>query len=118
MSREGWELQHGACHRESGKIIVSWVIFCGHKKTTTYLEDSLGGLVEDVLGEVVIVHGQTDTREEVEKSLVLLVAEDTSHVGKSGRVSHVNGDGVTVTKRRVRDQLVERRPAWIMSVRS
>jgi hypothetical protein len=83
----------------------------GHTKTTTYLKDSLGGLVEDVLSEVVIIHGETDTREEVKKSLVLLVAEDTSHVGKSGRVSHIDGDGVTVTKRRVGDQLVERRPA-------
>jgi hypothetical protein len=83
----------------------------GHRKTTTYLKDSLGGLVEDVLSEVVIIHGETDTREEVKKSLVLLVAEDTSHVGKSGRVSHIDGDGVTVTKRRVGDQLVERRPA-------
>jgi len=60
---------------------------------------------------VIIVHGKTDTREEVKKSLVLLVAEDTSDVGKSGRVSHVDGDGVTVTKRRVGDQLVKRRPA-------
>jgi hypothetical protein len=85
--------------------------FCGHEKTTTYLKDGLGGLVEDVLGEVVIIHGQTDTREEVEKSLVLLVAKDTSHVGKSGGVSHVDGDGVAVTKRRVGDQLVKRRPA-------
>lgn len=78
---------------------------------SSYLEDSLGGLVEDVLGEVVIIHRKTNTREKVEKSLVLVVAEDTSQVGKSGRVSHVNGDGVTVTERRVRDQLVERRPA-------
>lgn len=78
---------------------------------SSYLKDSLGGLVEDVLGEVVVIHRKTNTREEVEKSLVLVVAEDTSQVGKSGRVSHVNGDGVTVTERRVRDQLVERRPA-------
>jgi hypothetical protein len=92
------------------KPLVGWNSV-GYRKTTTYLQDSLGSLVEDVLSEVVIIHGETDTREEVEKSLVLLVAEDSSHVRKSGRVSHVDGDGVTVTKRRVRDQLVERRPA-------
>jgi hypothetical protein len=95
----------------------------GIAKVLTDLEDGLGGFVKNVLGEVVIIHGQTNTREEVKKSLVLLVAEEASHVGKSGRVGHVDGDGVTVTERRVGDQLVERRPAarhisfclWYMS---
>ena len=66
---------------------------------------------------MVIVHGKTNAREEVEKSLVLLVAENTSKVGQSGGVSHIDGDGVTVTKRRVGDQLVKRGPAVIMSVK-
>lgn len=83
----------------------------GTELSVTSLEDSLGGLVKDVLGEVLIVHGQTNTREEVQQSLVVLVAEDTSKVGEGGRVGHVNGDGVTVTERRVGDQLVKRRPA-------
>jgi hypothetical protein len=79
--------------------------------TSAYLKNSLGGLVKDVLSEVVVIHGEADTREEVEKSLVLLIAEDASHVGKSGGVGHIDGDGVTVTKRWVGDQLVKRRPA-------
>ena len=83
----------------------------------TDLQDSLGGLVEDVLGEVRVIHGQTNTREEVEKSLVLVITQDTSHVRESGRVSHVDGDGMAVTKRWVRDQLVERRPAVSLSVK-
>lgn len=68
-------------------------------------------MVEDLLVEVRVVHGETDTRKEVEKSLVLLIAEKTTLVGKRCRVSHVNGDGVTVAERWVGDQLVERRPA-------
>lgn len=60
-----------------------------------------------------MVHGETGAREEVQETLVLGLVNVTPGVGKSGRVSHVNGNGVTVTKRWVWDQLVEGRPAVI-----
>ena len=75
------------------------------------LEDGLGGLVEDLLVEVVVVHGQTATGEESVETLHLLVGEKTLDVGQGGGVGHVNGDGVSVTKGNLGGQLVKRRPA-------
>ena len=80
-----------------------------------YLQDSLGGLLEDVLGEVWVVHRKTSAGEQTQQTLVLGFVDVTSRVSESGRVTHVNGDGVTVTKRWVWDQLVERRPAAAVS---
>ena len=45
------------------------------------------------------------------EALHLLVGEQTLNVGESGRVSHVDGDGVAVTERNARGELVERGPA-------
>jgi len=81
----------------------------------TYLQDSLGGLLEDVLGEVWVVHRKAGTGEETQQTLVLGLVDVASRVGEGGRITHVNGDGVTVTKRWVWDQLVERRPATAVS---
>lgn len=58
-----------------------------------------------------MVHGQTGTAEQVEDTLVVLVANETPHVGKSCRVGHVDGDGVAVTKRNVWYKLVKGGPA-------
>jgi hypothetical protein len=75
------------------------------------LEDGLGGFVEDVLVEVVVVHGQTATGEESVDALHLLVGKQAMDVGQGGGVGHVDGDGVTVTERNLGGKLVERGPA-------
>ena len=75
------------------------------------LEDGLGGLVEDLLVELVVIHGQTAAGEESVDTLHLLVGEKTLDVGQGGGVGHVNGDGVSVTKGNLGGQLVKRRPA-------
>jgi hypothetical protein len=75
------------------------------------LEDGLGGLLEDVLVEVVVVHGQTTTGEESVDALHLLLGEQAVNVGQGRRVGHVDGDGVTVTEGNGRGKLVKRRPS-------
>jgi hypothetical protein len=75
------------------------------------LEDGLGGLVEDLLVELVVVHGQATAGEEGVDTLHLLVGEKALDVGQGGGVGHVNGDGVSVTKGNLGGQLVKRRPA-------
>jgi hypothetical protein len=75
------------------------------------LEDSLGGLVEDLLVELVVVHGKTAAGEKSVDTLHLLVGKETLDVGQGSGVGHVDGDGVSVAKRNLRGQLVERRPA-------
>ena len=49
---------------------------------------------------------------------MILTVEETTNVGKSCRVGHVNGDGMAVTQGRVRDKLMEGRPsvAWVSFV--
>lgn len=76
-----------------------------------HLENGLGGLVEHVLVELLVVHGQSGTRKEVENALVLLVVEEATYVGKGRRVGHVDGDGVSVAKRNIWCQLVKRGPS-------
>jgi hypothetical protein len=76
----------------------------------TGLEDGLGGLVEDILVELVVVHRQTAAGEESMDTLHLLVGEEALDVGQGGGVGHVNGDGVSVTKGNLGGQLVKRRP--------
>jgi hypothetical protein len=78
------------------------------KLAITGLEDGLGGLLEDVLVEVVVVHGQTATGEESVDALHLLLGEQAVDVGQGGGVGHVDGDGVSVTKGNGRCELVER----------
>jgi hypothetical protein len=71
------------------------------------LEDGLGGLLEDVLVEVVVVHGQTATREESVNALHLLLGKQAVDVGQGRGVGHVDGDGVTVTEGNGRGELVK-----------
>jgi len=89
---------------------AQWVGHGQSELAITRLENGLGGLLKDLLVEVLVVDGQTDTREEVEQSAVLLVAEQATVVGQGGGVCHVNGDGVAVAKRNLWDQFVEWRP--------
>jgi hypothetical protein len=77
----------------------------------TCLEDSLGGLVEDLLVELVVVHRQTAAREESVDTLHLVVGEETLNVSQGGGVSHINRNGVSVAKGNLGGQLVERRPS-------
>lgn len=58
-----------------------------------------------------MVHGETSTAKETQDTLVVGVGDQAPHVSKSGRVSHVDGDGVSVAERDLGDQLVKRRPA-------
>lgn len=69
------------------------------EQTVTSLQDSLGGLVEHVLVEQLVVHGQTSPGEQVQQPPVLLVAEETALVCQCRRVGHVDGDGMSVTER-------------------
>jgi len=73
----------------------------------TNLQNGLGCLLEDLLIELRVIHGETTAREQVQDSLVLFVADHSPHVGKSGRVGHVNRDGVSVTKRSLGHKLVQ-----------
>ena len=72
------------------------------------LEDGGGAAVEDLLVEELVIHGETGSGEEVQDTAVLFVGDEPAAVGESGGEGHVDGDGVTVTKRRLGDKLV----AW------
>jgi hypothetical protein len=77
------------------------------KLAVTSLQDSLGTLGEHFLSEVGVVHGQADLGEKTKDTLVVGVTDHTTEVGQGGGVGHVNGNGVSVTKRWVRDKLVK-----------
>lgn len=82
----------------------------GTELAVTGLEDGGGGLLKEVLVELVVVHGQTDLGEQVENALVVAVADLATDVGKGGGICHVDGNGVTVTEGSLGDELVERGP--------
>lgn len=52
------------------------------KHTISGLEDSFGALGKDLLVEILVVNGQTNAGEEVEDTHVLLVAQQTTLIGK------------------------------------
>jgi hypothetical protein len=57
-----------------------------------------------------VVHRETSAGEEVQETSVLLGRKKATNVGESGRVGHVNRDGMTVAEGSLRDKLVKRRP--------
>ena len=95
---------------------AEWIGHGGAKLTIARLEDGLGALVEDLVVELWVIHREASAGEEVQQTMVLLVGEQTAHVGECRRVSHIDGNGVAVAKRYLRHQLVHGRPR--MSIRN
>lgn len=81
------------------------------KLAVACLENGGGGLLENVFVKLWVVHAEAGTGEEVKNALVLGIAEEAAHVGEGGTVGHVDGDGMTVAKRDLGNQLVHRGPA-------
>lgn len=75
------------------------------------LEDGCCTLVEDLLIELVMVHGQASTGKEIQDAAMLEIGDQLAAVGESRRVRHVNGYGMPVAQRRFRDEFMQRGPS-------
>lgn len=71
------------------------------------LEDRLGALVENFFVELVVIHREASSREQVQESLVVAVRQVSSHVGKRSGIGHVDRDGMAMAKWHFRHQLME-----------
>lgn len=63
------------------------------------LEDRLGALVENFFVELVVIHREASSREQVQESLVIPIRQVSSHVGKRSGVGHVDRDGMAMAER-------------------
>jgi hypothetical protein len=71
---------------------------CSAQKTITGAENSSGGFGEEGFIKLVMVHGETSTRKEVEKSAVLSIGDELAVVGECSAVGHIDGDSVAMAE--------------------
>lgn len=60
--------------------------------------DSLGSNADELVVKRLVVHGQTNGRDQTEPLVSLGIVEDASGVSQGDRVGHVDGDGMTVSQ--------------------
>ena len=75
-------------------------MFCGGGRKVRKGDslDSLCGDSNQLVVKLVVIHRKSNRRNESEPLIPLLIADHLSAVGKSDRVGHVNGDGVSVSE--------------------
>lgn len=86
------------------------------QQTVPGLQDGLSALVNYIIVELRVVDCETGSRKEAQEATVLLGGQESPLLRQSSCVSHINRDGVTVTKWCLRNQLVERRPPVVEKV--
>ena len=69
----------------------------GAELAVSGLEDCCGALVEDLFIKEVMVHGEAGSREEIQDSTMLRVADQFSIVGQRGGIGHVDRYGMTMS---------------------